>query len=65
MIYDGKTGDKVGELASEDGHKGSIYAVSWSPDSKRVIVVRISMCGQAMQCLVLIFDEFLGAYCVC
>lgn len=36
MIYDGKTGDKIGELASEDGHKGSIYAVSWSPDSKRV-----------------------------
>ncbi|CAN8266966.1 unnamed protein product [Cochlearia groenlandica] len=38
-IYDGKTGDKVGELASEDGHKGSIYAVSWSPDSKRVLTV--------------------------
>ncbi|KAL0644976.1 hypothetical protein Bca4012_043267 [Brassica carinata] len=39
MIYDGKTGDKIGELASEDGHKGSIYAVSWSPDSKRVLTV--------------------------
>ncbi|KAL0693238.1 hypothetical protein Bca4012_060418 [Brassica carinata] len=39
MIYDGKTGDKIGELASEDGHKGSIYAVSWSPHSKRVITV--------------------------
>ncbi|KAF3564244.1 hypothetical protein DY000_02013757 [Brassica cretica] len=38
MIYDGKTGDKIGELASEDGHKGSIYAVSWSPDSKRRLV---------------------------
>lgn len=38
MIYDGKTGDKIGELASEDGHKGSIYAVSWSPDSKRVML---------------------------
>lgn len=36
VIYDGKTGEKIGELSSEDGHKGSIYAVSWSPDSKQV-----------------------------
>lgn len=36
LIYDGKTGEKIGELSSEDGHKGSIYAVSWSPDSKQV-----------------------------
>ncbi|XXG74227.1 hypothetical protein AAC387_Pa07g3003 [Persea americana] len=39
IIYDGKTGEKVGELSSEDGHKGSIYAVSWSPDSKQVLTV--------------------------
>uniref|UniRef100_A0A2P2J6K6 Transducin family protein n=2 Tax=Rhizophora mucronata TaxID=61149 RepID=A0A2P2J6K6_RHIMU len=39
MLYDGKTGDKIGELNSEDGHKGSIYAVSWSPDSKQVLTV--------------------------
>lgn len=50
MIYDGKTGDKIGELASEDGHKGSIYAVSWSPDSKRVMLLGMSTCYQAMQC---------------
>ncbi|RDX69773.1 Actin-interacting protein 1-2, partial [Mucuna pruriens] len=36
IIYDGKTGNKLGELSTEDGHKGSIYAVSWSPDSKQV-----------------------------
>lgn len=36
IIYDGKTGEKMGELAGEDGHKGSIYAVSWSPDSNQV-----------------------------
>ena len=36
IIYDGKTGNKLGELSAEDGHKGSIYAVSWSPDSKQV-----------------------------
>ncbi|KAI9116430.1 hypothetical protein K1719_012597 [Acacia pycnantha] len=35
-IYDGKSGDKLGELSAEGGHKGSIYAVSWSPDSKQV-----------------------------
>lgn len=35
-IYDGKTAETIGELSSEDAHQGSIYAVSWSPDSKRV-----------------------------
>lgn len=35
IIYEAKTGTKLGELSSEDGHKGSIYAVSWSPDSKQ------------------------------
>ncbi|XP_038679635.1 actin-interacting protein 1-2-like [Tripterygium wilfordii] len=39
VVYDGKSGEKVGELSSEDGHKGSIYAVSWSGDSKQVITV--------------------------
>ncbi|KAK3029959.1 hypothetical protein RJ639_037914 [Escallonia herrerae] len=39
IIYDAKTADKVGELSSEDGHKGSIYAVSWSPDSKQASLV--------------------------
>lgn len=37
IIYDGKTCEKLGELSSEDGHKGSIYAVSWSPDGKEVL----------------------------
>lgn len=36
LIYDGKTGEKIGELSAEDGHTGSVYAVSWSPDSKNV-----------------------------
>lgn len=36
IIYDGKTAEKIGDLSSEDGHKGSIYAVSWSPDGKQV-----------------------------
>ncbi|XP_011084432.1 actin-interacting protein 1-2 [Sesamum indicum] len=39
ILYDAKTGDKIGELSSEDGHKGSIYAVSWSPDSMQVLTV--------------------------
>ncbi|KAM3380404.1 actin-interacting protein 1-2 [Capsicum galapagoense] len=39
IIYDAKTGDIIGELSSEDAHKGSIYAVCWSPDSKQVLTV--------------------------
>lgn len=39
LIYDGKSGEKIGELSSEDGHHGSIYAVSWSPDGKKVSFV--------------------------
>ncbi|KAF5954268.1 hypothetical protein HYC85_007124, partial [Camellia sinensis] len=35
ILYDVKTGEKIGELSSEDGHRGSIYAVSWSPDGKQ------------------------------
>lgn len=38
LIYDGKTGEKIGELSTEGSHTGSIYAVSWSPDSKQVIL---------------------------
>lgn len=36
IIYDGKSGDKIGELSSEGAHTGSIYAASWSPDGKQV-----------------------------
>lgn len=36
LLYDAKSGEKIGELSMEDGHKGSIYAVSWSPDGKQV-----------------------------
>lgn len=43
IIYDGKTGEKVGELSSEDGHKGSIYAVSWSPDGKEASVCIVEL----------------------
>lgn len=39
LIYDGKTGEKIGELSSEDGHHGSIYAVSWSPGGKQVSIL--------------------------
>ncbi|KAJ7599387.1 WD40-repeat-containing domain protein [Mycena floridula] len=36
FIYDGKTGDTLGEL-SENSHKGTIMACSWSPDSKSLV----------------------------
>ncbi|EOY21234.1 Transducin family protein / WD-40 repeat family protein isoform 2 [Theobroma cacao] len=39
IIFDGKSGEKIGELSSEDAHKGSIYAVSWSPDGTQVLTV--------------------------
>jgi WD40 repeat protein len=42
LIYDAKTAEKIGELSSEDSHNGSIYAVSWSPDSKQVGLNRMA-----------------------
>ncbi|GMH26244.1 hypothetical protein Nepgr_028087 [Nepenthes gracilis] len=39
ILYDGKTGQKIGVLSPENGHQGSIYAVSWSSDSKQVLTV--------------------------
>ncbi|KAJ8758525.1 hypothetical protein K2173_000246 [Erythroxylum novogranatense] len=39
ILYNAKTGEITGELSEEDGHKGSIYAVSWSSDSKQVLTV--------------------------
>lgn len=38
IIYDAKTGETMGQLSSEDGHTGSIYAVSWSGDGKHVSI---------------------------
>ena len=36
ILYDGKTGEFKSKIGStEDSHKGSIFAVSWSADSKR------------------------------
>ncbi|PPD95023.1 hypothetical protein GOBAR_DD07973 [Gossypium barbadense] len=43
IIFDGKTAEKIGELSSEDPHKGSIYAASWSPEGKQIW--RISLHG--------------------
>lgn len=36
FLFDGKTGEMLGTLSSEDGHTGSIYAASWSPNGKQV-----------------------------
>ncbi|KAL8135091.1 hypothetical protein AgCh_009929 [Apium graveolens] len=49
ILHDAKTAEKIGELSMEDGHKGSIYAVSWSPDSKQVwrISLQGDQCGEA------------------
>lgn len=38
FVYDGKTGDEIKELVDGDeGHTGSIFAVSWDPTSKFVL----------------------------
>jgi len=34
FLYDGKAGDTVGEFS--EGHAGTAYALSWSPDSKAI-----------------------------
>ncbi|EEB94195.1 hypothetical protein MPER_07032, partial [Moniliophthora perniciosa FA553] len=36
FVYDGKNGDTVAEI-TDSPHKGSVMAVSWSPDSKSVV----------------------------
>jgi WD40 repeat protein len=36
-LYDGKTGDYIGPLSTENGHTAGIYSASWSPDSKQFL----------------------------
>lgn len=38
LIYDGSTGEYVASMpgADADGHKGTIFALSWSQDSKSI-----------------------------
>jgi len=38
FVYDGKTGEKVGELG-DPAHKGGIYGVSFSSNSLEVLTV--------------------------
>lgn len=37
VLYNGDTGEKVGELL---GHKGTVYAAAWSGDSAQLLTVR-------------------------
>jgi len=39
FIYDGKTGELIGELNEPSGriHKGGVYGVAWSADSKKLM----------------------------
>ncbi|KAG7462107.1 hypothetical protein MATL_G00199110 [Megalops atlanticus] len=37
FLYDGKTGEKIDALGGAKAHDGGIYAVSWSPDSSKLI----------------------------
>lgn len=39
-IFDGATGEKIGQLGGENGaHKGGIYGLCFSPDSSKVVTV--------------------------
>ncbi|KAI0716528.1 WD40 repeat-like protein [Earliella scabrosa] len=48
FIYDGKTGDTLGEI-TDSPHSGSIMACSWSPDSKSLVT-------SAADCTVKLWD---------
>lgn len=37
ILFDGKTGDKVGSLGGDKAHSGGIYALSFGPDGKQVL----------------------------
>lgn len=39
FIYDGKTGELLGEMNEAAGriHKGGVYGMAWSPDSKKLL----------------------------
>jgi WD40 repeat protein len=39
LLFDGRSGEQVGEMPLGDSHKGSIYNVAWSSDSKRLASV--------------------------
>ncbi|KAL9650498.1 hypothetical protein ABK040_004717 [Willaertia magna] len=37
LIFEGKTGQKVGEMSSENGHSLSIYGLAYTSDSKKIV----------------------------
>lgn len=39
FVYDGKTGELLGEMNEPAGriHKGGVYGIAWSPDSKKLM----------------------------
>ncbi|XP_073466213.1 WD repeat-containing protein 1 [Aquarana catesbeiana] len=36
-LYDGKTGEKVGQLGAGKAHDGGVYAISWNADSTQLL----------------------------
>jgi WD40 repeat protein len=43
FLYDGKTGDKISELTADGQHKGTVFSLSWSPDSKQILSASADM----------------------
>ena len=43
FLYDGKTGDKVLALNGEGAHTGTVFSLSWAPDSKHFMSASADM----------------------
>jgi WD40 repeat protein len=39
ILYDGKSGDLIGELSQDNGHSASIYSCCWNDDNRRLFTV--------------------------
>jgi len=39
ILYDGTSGDQIGELSQDNGHSSSIYSCAWAEDSVRLLTV--------------------------
>lgn len=54
FVYDGKTGELLGEMNEPAGriHKGGVYGMAWSPDSKKLLT-----CSADKTCKIWNMDE--------
>jgi len=41
FLYDGKAGDKIGELSAKGAHGGSVYCAAWTADSSKILTASV------------------------